>query len=485
MLLSVALLQEGFAQTGPGVGRAPTASRNLQVQAADVRVIDSNQRIALVIGNSAYKNAPLTNPVNDARAIAQALKESGFVVIARENSDQRGMLDALREFGDRLRSGGVGLFYYAGHGMQIKDRNYLIPVGTNIEREDEVAYAAVDAQAILDKMEAAGNETNIMILDACRNNPFTRSTRSGKAGLAQMDAPVGTFVAYSTAPGSVASDGSGANGLYTQHLLTAIRQPGSKVEDVFKQVRANVRRDSQGKQVPWEATSLEGDFYFNKGRPVAGPVAPTVPVVATVKPSPAAMPSNPKGFAVGDRWHFQVVDKFKGEVVRNYSNRIDRVTPDGDLVLNKGALRWDASGNLRFTRSASRESAYSAGYISIPPNLNAGAKTELIFDVDRTFTDGRKEKEQDKGTMLVKGQEKIKTPAGEFMAWRVEKEGFWQTQNATSRGRWTFTGWYVPELRTYVAFDDESRNANGSINHIDRHELTSFSVRGAENLAQR
>ena len=242
--------------------------RNLTVQAAPrpAGLVVRSQRVALVIGNGNYKDAPLANPVNDARAVQAALKDSGFTVIYRENIDQRGMLAALREYGDQLRSGGggagTGLFYYAGHGMQIKGRNYLIPVGSNVEREDEVAYGAVDVQAVLDKMEAAGSATNIMILDACRNNPFVRASRSGAVGLAQMDAPIGTLVAFATSPGNVASDGAGQNGLYTQHLLTAMRQPGLKLEDVFKQVRANVRRDSQNKQVPWEATSLEGDFYF-------------------------------------------------------------------------------------------------------------------------------------------------------------------------------------------------------------------------------
>ncbi len=210
-------------------------------------------------------------------------------------------------------------------------------------------------------------------------------------------------------------------------------------------------------------------------------VADQAPTAAPVKPARPAMASNQTGFTVGDRWRFQVVDKFKGEVVRNYSNSIDSVTPDGDLVLNKGGLRWDAHGNLRYTRSSSRESAYSPGYRNIPPLLNPGARTELAYEIDKRFTDGCQEKERNKATMLVTSQERIKTPAGEFTAWRVEIDGFWQIENSAARGRWVFTGWYVPELRSYVAFDDESRHANGSLNHID----TSFSVRGAEHLAQR
>ena len=230
---------------------------------------DGARRVALVIGNSSYTQGPLLNPVNDARAMAKVLQSAGFTVILKTDVSQPEFLGALRDFGNRLKDGGpgtAGLFYFAGHGMQVKGRNFLIPLGANIEHEDELAYQALDAQAVMDKMESAGNGTNIVILDACRDNPFVRSFRSGRQGLAQMDAPVGTLVAFSTAPGSVASDGKGANGLYTSHLLRAIQQPGQKVEDVFKQVRFAVLRDSARKQVPWEASSLVGDFYFVEPR---------------------------------------------------------------------------------------------------------------------------------------------------------------------------------------------------------------------------
>ena len=202
------------------------------------------------------------NPVNDARAMEATLKRVGFNVIAMENASQPQMYDAIRRFGDQLRGGGIGLFYFAGHGVQVKGRNFLIPVDAAIEREDEVAYKAVDAGQVLDKLESARNPLNIVILDACRNNPFARGTRSAAVGLAQMEAPVGTLIAFATAPGAEASDGDGKNGVYTQHLLEHIVQPGLKVEDVFKRVRFGVRRDTSGKQIPWENTSLEGDFYF-------------------------------------------------------------------------------------------------------------------------------------------------------------------------------------------------------------------------------
>jgi uncharacterized caspase-like protein len=220
--------------------------------------------LALVIGNSAYEAAPLRNPVNDAKDFAAALADSGFEVTRLENASLRELRAALRDFGDRLKKqGGVGLFYFAGHGMQVKGRNYLIPVAAQIEREDEVEFESLDANLVLEKLDSAGNRFNIVILDACRNNPFARSFRSSTQGLAQMDAPSGAVVAFATSPGSVASDGGGRNGLYSQHLIESVRRPGLKIEEVFKQVRAAVRRDSNGKQTPWESTSLEGDFYFH------------------------------------------------------------------------------------------------------------------------------------------------------------------------------------------------------------------------------
>jgi hypothetical protein len=600
-LACAGLLSPVWAQSGQHApSMTPPAGRTIQVHSVHPPGVHA-QRVALVIGNSAYTDGPLLNPVNDARAIAQVLKESGFSVSLRENIDQRGMQAALREFGDRLRAGGTGLFYYAGHGMQIKGRNYLIPVGAHIDREDEVAYSAVDAQAVLDKMESAGNEANIMILDACRNNPFMRNTRGSPVGLAPMDAPVGTLVAYATSPGAVASDGSGANGLYTQHLLTAIRQPGSKIEDVFKQVRANVRRDSSGKQVPWEVTSLEGDFYFIAG-PVAIPLAgsnpnlemalwdavrssrdpveirvylnrypegrfateararlaqwspppapgkasaldsapqppPSAVAAATGSPSPrlpeggtapaaaefpnadqaaidrrtaeilatlvsgpgpgqlvAPVPgkparppaaSNSAGFTVGDRWRFQVVDRFKGEVVRNEVATVERVQPDGTLVLNGGRLRWDARGNPRFVRAGDRERTYSADFVYVPPHLQAGARTVLNYEIAQERAGAPAENEKAKGAMVVKGQETVRTPAGEFTAWRVEIDVLGSTLNKAGGYRWLFTGWYVPELRAYVAYDDEVRGADQAFIRRDRHELTSYAVRGAEGLLPR
>ncbi len=268
-------------------------NRNLAITKPAAPAVVAEKRIALVIGNGAYKDAPLRNPVNDARAIARTLQGLGFQVIQKENAGLKEMQEAIRVFGDRLKGGGVGLFYYAGHGMQVKGRNYLIPVNTDIQREDEVTYNGVDANLVLEKMDSAKNRVNLVILDACRNNPFARSFRSASRGLVPMEAPVGTLVAFATAPGSVAADGSGANGLYTQHLLAAMNQPGLRIEDVFKRVRAGVRKASGNRQVPWENTSLEGDFFFKPGKAPAQ-LASLAPALET-EPTPGAA-------ATGETW---------------------------------------------------------------------------------------------------------------------------------------------------------------------------------------
>ena len=260
---------------GHAFGQARTLSVEARAQPTQ------EQRLALVIGNGDYSTGSLRNPVNDARAIATELRGSGFKVALLENASMEAMFEAIREFGDQLRAGGVGLFYFAGHGVQIRGRNYLIPVGAQIQREDEVVYRSIDAGQVLQKMETAGNRVNIVILDACRNNPFARTFRSIPTGLAQMEAPVNTLIAFATAPGAVASDGAGAHGLYTEHLLKNIPVQGLRVEDMFKRVRAGVRQDSAGRQTPWENTSLEVDFFF---RPL---------VTQTVEPPPPPPDSSP------------------------------------------------------------------------------------------------------------------------------------------------------------------------------------------------
>jgi hypothetical protein len=191
------------------------------------------------------------------------------------------MRGVIREFGDILKeSGGVGLFYFAGHGMQVKGRNYLLPVGEDIQAEDEVDDQSVSIDLVLDKMETAKNPVNIVILDACRNNPFQRRFRSASRGLAPLDAVRGSFIAFATAPGSVAADGTGRNGIYTKHLLENLRHPESSIEGVFKRVRLGVLGETENRQVPWDSSSLTGDFFFNplqRAQPAGSAIAPALP----------------------------------------------------------------------------------------------------------------------------------------------------------------------------------------------------------------
>jgi WD40 repeat protein len=229
---------------------------------------DSNnstqKRIALLIGNGTYLNSSLANPENDAREFKNALLQFGFEVLEFENLNQSQMKKAIDEFGQKLKNYDVGLFYYAGHGIQSKGYNYLIPVDASLSSELQVEYDCVQADRVLGVMEASGTKVNILILDACRNNPFERSwTRavSGK-GLAYMNAPSGTLIAYATAPGSTASDGSGKNGLYTSAILESIKIPNITILQMFQNVRSIVSQKSNKLQIPWESTSLTGDFYF-------------------------------------------------------------------------------------------------------------------------------------------------------------------------------------------------------------------------------
>jgi len=224
----------------------------------------SQTRLALVIGNSDYTYAGvLRNPVNDAMAIAQALEQLGFEVITVTDGSQKKMERSIRDFGKQLKHNkGMGLFYFAGHGMQFDGENYLLPTDIDPSTKEDVRYDAVPLGKLLAQMRIADNGLNIVVLDACRNNPFARSFRNISGGLTQVVAPSGTFISYATAPGSVAADGNGKNGLFTAKLLKHMRTPGLKLEDVFKEVRIDVRHESGGHQVPWDSSTLTGDFYF-------------------------------------------------------------------------------------------------------------------------------------------------------------------------------------------------------------------------------
>jgi hypothetical protein len=232
-----------------------------------VTVVDeTTPRVALVIGNASYEQSPLRNAVNDARGMARTLADLHFEVTYNENVSQKDLRRAIQAFGAKLREKkGVGLFYYAGHGIQVSGTNYLVPVDAKLQNGADVEYEAVNAGFVIAQMDSADNPMNIVILDACRTNSFggiTRSLSQPVKGLAEMSAPVGTLIAYATSPGSVAFDGDEQYGLYTQELLKNMRSPGLSIEEMFKKVRISVRSKSLDKQIPWESSSLVNEFYF-------------------------------------------------------------------------------------------------------------------------------------------------------------------------------------------------------------------------------
>jgi carboxyl-terminal processing protease len=242
---------------------------------------DAEPRVALVIGNSAYQAGlpPLPNPANDARLMAKTLKGIGFDVVEAEDANQLTMKKAIADFGNRLTAAGntaTGLFYYAGHGVQVAGVNYLIPVDAQIQKEADVDLAAVQADSVLSQMNFAGAAVNIVILDACRDNPLRAASRGMTRGLAEIKStPRGTFIAYSTAPGSTAQDGNGADSPYTMALADALTKPGLSIGDVFQDVRTKVLAATGNQQITWDANSLTGQYYFRPAEQVASVTPPT------------------------------------------------------------------------------------------------------------------------------------------------------------------------------------------------------------------
>ena len=234
-------------------------------------------RHALVIGNNAYPSSELLSAVNDARDVAATLRSSGYDVLLRENVTREALFQAIREFGGKLRDGDVAVFYYAGHAIQVRDRNFLIPVDARVKQEDDISFYSLDLAEVLQRMDRIRTRANILILDACRDNPFASTVRFSSVGLAQMSAPSGTLIAYATAPGQVAREGSGRNGVYTKHLLRHMSNPGQPVELTLRRVREGVMAETRGAQVPWDSSvcgaksSWPGKCWSARRAPASAP----------------------------------------------------------------------------------------------------------------------------------------------------------------------------------------------------------------------
>jgi hypothetical protein len=427
-------------------------------------------RLALVIGNAAYPSDPLSNPVNDAADMAELLRQAGFEVIHRENASLKEMHLALREFGDKLKRETLGLFYYAGHGLQVRGRNYLMPVDADIGREDEVAFSALDMQAVMEKMDTARNHTNLIILDACRNNPFATRFKVASAGLAQIDAPPGTVVAFATAPGSTAADGAGRNGLYTKHLLANLTQPGARIEDAFKLVRTGVRTESRGLQTPWESTSLESELVLKPAPP------PPKRVEVAAAPAPAA-PSKPRSvpvgaapkFVMGDWWGWRITNELTGEVrtARNSITKMDAET----ITLDNGAVR-DHVGNTRSEWVSGKLRTYqpSAMFFVFPmsPGVSWGG-TVLDKSDDYAGTNDVR--------IRVVGEEELDTPMGRLKALRIERTWEWRNTKSGKTGitRWAY--WYHGPAKQALRYEKTNTTTEGRVLAKETQELVAYGVR--------
>lgn len=448
------------------------AQPSKRTDASAPKVAPRSDRLALVIGNAAYKDAPLLNPVNDAQDMAALLRRNGFEVILRENATQKAMHLALREFGDKLSRDKMGLVFFAGHGVQVRGRNYLLPVDADIAREDEVAFSAIDLQAVLEKMDSARNHTNLVILDACRNNPFATRFKLANAGLAQIDAPPGSIIAFSTAPGSVAEDGSGRNGLYTAHLLASLGKEGERIEDAFKQTRAAVRKETNGRQVPWESTSLEGEVILKPAPVRVQSVQPAKSAPDARQPNkPRAVsgqPGAPPIFVVGDHWEWRLTDHLR-KSTRTVKREVANIR--GGEVEYKDERVTDLNGNILRQRQGDglRTFTPNSMFFIFPMTPGIGFTGKVVDTRGDSVSD-------QEITLKVVGEEDITTPLGTFRTLRVERSINWTARSSGNTGVSRVTYWYSSQVKNFILYEWSNVTSAGKPLSQETMELTSFNV---------
>lgn len=512
------LMLRGGVAVGALFAAAPYAE--LRAQSDGALKIMRAPKIALVLGNARYRDAPLKNPANDARAIAEALRQTGFEVNLQLDAGRAALQQALEQHLQVLSARkAVGLFYYAGHGIQLAWRNYMLPVDADIDVASDVQKQAVDINLLMEGIGRAGNPFNVVILDCCRDNPFGGLKGVDQKGLSQMDAPPGTLLAYATSPGNVASDGDGSNGLYTEQLLKEMRVPEAKIEDVFKRVRLNVRLKSRGQQIPWESTSLEEDFYFlppaklvklseaeaerqfqaelalwNRIKDSRDPVPfedylrnypggryaelaqlrldRLLSAAGETRIHIASQNDNPytrgtseisTAYRVGDRYTYRNLDQFSRVEQSRGTQTVVEVT-DTEVIYSNGMItdllgnRLKAHDGRIFTANQYFGQEYAIGKSWI---------TRFNLTLPNGAT-GRNEL-----TMRVVAREKVTVPAGTFDAFRIDVQG-WAAGHRPQSIVLTETFWMAPDrVRRPVAWDAR-RLANGRIEMASRSELVDW-----------
>ena len=482
-------------------------------------------RIALVIGNAAYAGAAaLANPANDAKAMGEALRGLGFAVVEIRDGSRVQMAEAIGKVQASLKGKqGIGMLYYAGHDLQLDWRNFMVPIDAKLAKAADVPEQTIDLGSVIDAFKAAGNRMNIVVLDACRDNPFEtggNKVATGK-GLAPLDAPTGTFLAYATAPGNVAEDGAAqsadgktGNGLYTQFLLQELKKPSAKIEDVFKRVRLNVRQKSEGRQIPWESTSLEDDFYFNAGlKPTqkesdsdkekafalekadwdkikdsktandfyaflqkypSGLISEQaqfamdrlqkVAVSSQVsKNGVETLPSGANRYKLGDSFTYEVRDGFTKEI-RTKQTNVVTFADDTRVVLNNGESEVDQMGGVIKNRFGTK----SPAILTAPADLSLGKKWRTAF----TNTEPNGYTTSNYWEFKAVAFEEIDTPLGKIKAFKIEGEG-----KATGRAgitQLTTTRWIDPRTMLSVRNDLLFRT-NGKISEHSSSTITAMS----------
>jgi hypothetical protein len=483
-------------------------------------------RIALVVGNNAYRQAPLVNPVSDARAMGELFSKAGFAVDLVLDAPQASLAAAFGRFAASAGHSEIreAVFYYAGHGAQLDWRNYLLPVDAVIGSPDDLKNQCLDLNHALAKLPRGENKMFLFILDACRNNPFGQNYRPSQNGLSQFDAPPGTLLAYATGPGRVASDGTGEHGLYTEKLIQELTTPGIPIEESLKRVRLNVRLASQGEQIPWESTSLESNVVLFRSEKVKAEPSQALQLeeeiehwnrikssrqaddwiaylrrypngkfaeIAQVRldelmaPVKAASPGNtgqnqslmlpnpysagryPLGrrYTVGDKASFRIVNLHTREGTGTERHMtVTKVDLEAQRVeLNTGSIIWDLMGNP-IQPGKNRKFDIPAQYY--PSELYIGKKWASLVhksDSDDEITEIHLD-------LAVLAKEKIVVPAGEFDCFRIEGKG-WNSKDV----RLKHTYWIAPGINFFIR-REILRKKNGRT--WNRWELTALKQEG-------
>ena len=511
--------------------------------------VQDDSRVALVIGNNAYPQVPLLNAANDARLMSGVLAEAGFKVHTRIDASAESMAKAVREFGTAIAAPHVklALFYYAGHGAQVDWRNFLLPVDAKVSNAAELRKSTFDLGSVLQVLPKSRDQAFVIILDACRDNPFGKSFHPERQGLSPFDAPLSTIIAFSTSPGGVASDGGGSNGLYTENLARELKVKGLRIEEVFKRVRANVSVASRGAQIPWESTSLVGEVYvFEPPAPLseeererqfeeeiavyarvkgskdpadwaallrsfpngklseiaqsklnlllahAAPAAPRSIVKAgelvlgpgLAVPDFLARSENPysagtyalnRNFSVGDEAVYVRLDE-STKRDRSARRHVTRVDVEGDRVeLNGGRFETDLLGNLL----RRNDEVFLVPVQIAPAELQVGKRWTARFHAIRP----RGEFDEEMSAAIV-ARERVKVPAGEFDAFRVEAHIDGMQSGVRSKRRSALNRtvdrviWEVPGLNFPVKERTTLHRRNGQI-EVDSLELESLRQKSA------